>query len=54
MHRVAAGDGMAVIDGRETGYRPGVAAVIPRGVRHEVRAGEGGLFLVAEFAPALM
>jgi quercetin dioxygenase-like cupin family protein len=41
MHRVTAGDGAAVIDGREAEYRPGVAAVIPKGSRHEVTAASG-------------
>lgn len=54
MHRVSAGDGVAVIDGREAEYLPGVAAVIPKGIRHEVTAGERGLMLIAEFTPALM
>jgi quercetin dioxygenase-like cupin family protein len=53
VHEVAAGSGTAVIDGRETAYRPGVAALIPMGVSHEVRAGAEGLTLLATFAPAL-
>lgn len=53
VHEVAAGSGQAVIDGRETAYRPGVSALIPKGCRHEVRAGEDGLTLVATFAPGL-
>lgn len=52
VHEVAAGEGVAVIDGRETVYRPGVSALIPKGRRHEVRAGEKGLLLTATFAPA--
>jgi len=53
VHRVEAGNGVAVIDGKQAEYRPGVAAVIPKGARHEVRAGDQGLVLYAEFAPAL-
>lgn len=54
VHHVAAGEGQAFFGDRRTEYRPGVAAVIPKGDRHEVRAGETGLLLYAEFVPALM
>lgn len=54
LHEVAAGSGTAVIDGRETAYLPGVTAVIPRGMEHEVRAGAGGLRLLAKFFPPLV
>ncbi len=54
MHKVTAGEGGAVIDGRKTEYRPGVAVVIPKGSRHKVTAGERGLMLIAQFTPALM
>jgi len=53
VHRVAAGNGVAVIDGRETAYGPGVTALIPMGARHVVQAGPDGLTVVATFAPAL-
>jgi quercetin dioxygenase-like cupin family protein len=54
LHEVADGSGTAVIDGREAAYEPGVTAVIPRGMDHEVRAGETGLRLLAKFFPALL
>lgn len=54
LHEVVAGSGTAGLDGRAAEYLPGVAAVIPRGVVHEVTAGEAGLCLYAKFFPALL
>jgi quercetin dioxygenase-like cupin family protein len=54
LHEVAAGEGVARIEGGQVAYCPGVTAVIPRGVAHEVTAGATGLRLFAKFFPALV
>lgn len=54
LHEVVAGAGMAGLAAQQIAYEPGVAAVIPRGVVHEVTAGEAGLCLFAKFFPALL
>ncbi|MHC1788239.1 cupin domain-containing protein [Solidesulfovibrio sp.] len=54
LHEVVAGSGVAGLAGRSLEYAPGVSAVIPRGVVHEVTAGESGLCLLAKFFPALV
>ena len=53
LHEVLAGLGVARIAGRGADYFPGRAAVIPKGTKHEVRAGDQGLTLCAKFFPAL-
>ena len=54
LHEVVAGAGTAGIADRSADYLPGVSAVIPRGVPHEVTAGEAGLTLFVKFFPALL
>lgn len=54
LHEVVAGFGTAAIDGCAADYRPGVVAVIPKGVAHDVTAGDEGLCLFAKFFPALV
>ncbi|WP_043633486.1 cupin domain-containing protein [Desulfovibrio sp. TomC] len=54
LHEVVAGSGTASLNGAPADYLPGVAAVIPRSVPHEVTAGEQGLTLYAKFFPALL
>mgnify|MGYP003607567161 CR=1 FL=1 len=54
LHEVVAGSGTAGLAAQQIAYQPGVAAVIPRGVAHEVTAGEAGLCLFAKFFPALL
>ncbi|OLN27313.1 Cupin 2, conserved barrel domain protein [Desulfovibrio sp. DV] len=54
LHEVVGGSGTAALNGTQADYRPGVAAVIPRGVAHEVTAGPEGLTLYAKFFPALL
>jgi len=54
LHEVVAGAGTAGLADKPVDYQPGVAAVIPRGVPHEVTAGETGLTLFAKFFPALL
>ncbi|UJX42892.1 cupin domain-containing protein [Desulfovibrio sp. JY] len=54
LHEVVSGEGVAGIDGAATRYSPGVVAVIPKGLAHEVTAGDAGLCLFAKFFPALL
>ena len=54
LHEAAAGSGSAGLADRQIEYLPGVTVVIPRGVAHEVTAGEAGLTLFAKFFPALL
>ncbi len=54
LHEVVAGSGAAAMGGDSAEYRPGVVAVIPRGLVHEVTAGDEGLWLFAKFFPALL
>jgi quercetin dioxygenase-like cupin family protein len=54
LHEVVAGSGRAGMGEAAAEYRPGVVAVIPRGVAHNVRAGDEGLWLFAKFFPALV
>ena len=54
LHEVIAGTGTALVDGREIYYSAGFTALIPKGVRHSVRAGSDGLVLKAKFFPALV
>ena len=52
-HEVLAGVGECDIGGVGVAYEPGVVAIMPPRVRHEVRAGEDGLLLFAKFMPPL-
>ena len=54
LHEVVAGAGTAGLGDAVADYRPGVAAVIPKGTPHEVTAGPQGLTLYAKFFPALV
>ena len=52
-HEVIAGEGICVNDGYSQRYTPGVIAILPAKVHHEVQAGAQGLYLFAKFFPAL-
>ena len=52
-HEVIAGEGICVNDGYSQRYAPGVIAILPAKVHHEVQAGSQGLYLFAKFFPAL-
>lgn len=52
-HEVISGRGTCIHGGTELRYEPGVVSVFPKGVPHEVLAGEEGLLLFAKFFPAL-
>ena len=53
-HDVLEGAGSCTLDGRKIAYVPGVLAVMPADRVHRVDAGEGGLLLLATFAPPLV
>ena len=53
-HEVLAGGGACLCAGETLDYAPGVLAVLPKGVPHEVRAGAEGLCLFAKVLPALL
>lgn len=52
-HEVIEGYGKCICSGNEIEYKPGVIAVLPKGVEHEVNAGDSGLHLFAKFIPPL-
>lgn len=54
IHEVIAGGGVCVCGGQRLEYAPGVIAVLPAGVAHELTAGPNGLYLFAKFMPALV
>ena len=54
LHEVIQGKGRCVLGGRIVNYEPGMTAVIPSDVAHEVKAAHDGLILYATFAPALL
>ena len=54
LHEVVAGAGHCVSGERHIAYAPGVVAIIPKNVRHAVRADKEGLCLLAKFTPALL
>ena len=54
LHEVVSGTGRAEVAGTALDYAPGVVAIIERGTRHSVLAGDEGLVLLAKFFPALL
>ena len=49
MHEVIAGNGVARIEGIKQKYTPGAVAVIEKGLKHSVQAGDEGIVLLAKF-----
>ena len=54
LHEVIQGRGQCVMEDKSITYEPGVVAVIPADVVHEVKAGAEELRLFAKFVPALL
>jgi quercetin dioxygenase-like cupin family protein len=54
LHEVIEGAGSFILSGKVATYHPGHMAVIPKGMKHKVIAGEKGLVLLAKFCPALL
>lgn len=51
-HEVIAGSGVCECGGSRLPYAPGVVAIMPPDVPHQVSAGPDGLYLLAKFMPA--
>jgi quercetin dioxygenase-like cupin family protein len=51
-HFVLSGDGAFTLDGVERSYRAGDLQVIAKNAEHSVRAGAGGMVILALFSPA--
>ena len=54
LHELIGGGGVFTLAAREAPYRTGRVALIPKGIKHKVAAGEKGLILLAKFFPALI
>ena len=54
LHTVIAGAGRSFLDETAIDYYPGIVAVIPKGLKHRVIAGDADLYLLATFIPALL
>ena len=54
LHEVIEGEGVCQLVEERFDYRFGKMAVIPKGERHMVKAGEKGLTLLAKFFPAML
>ncbi len=52
-HEVIYGSGVCLNNGKKIDYRSGMISIFPKGIPHEVSAGEEGLYLFAKFFPAL-
>lgn len=52
-HEVICGAGECINAGVHIPYEPGTISIMPKGVEHEVNAGEEGLYLFAKFIPPL-
>lgn len=54
VHQVLAGSGDCTLDDKSRLYVPGSVAVIPQNVPHKIVAGPEGIYLLAQFTPALL
>ena len=54
IHEVIQGEGECLVGEKPIRYEPGSVEVIPQNVPHKVTAGENGLYILAQFAPALL
>jgi len=52
-HEVIEGHGVCTREDETFDYAPGAIAIIPAHAKHEVTAGDSGLYLFAKFIPAL-
>lgn len=52
-HEVIKGNGICINSEVSIDYQIGTISIIPAGIKHEVIAGENGLYLFAKFIPAL-
>jgi len=54
LHEVVAGNGSCTIGEETFDYFPGILSCIPDDIKHSVKAGDGGLYILAKFSPALI
>jgi quercetin dioxygenase-like cupin family protein len=54
LHEVIQGDGTLIFESKESKYKPGRMAIIPKGKKHKVIAGENGMYMLVKFFPALL
>ena len=54
IHEIVEGSGTCTLDGRTIPYSVGSIAVIPSNIKHEVIAGNEGIYILAKFSPALL
>ncbi|MBN2509680.1 MAG: hypothetical protein JXB03_05360 [Spirochaetales bacterium] len=54
LHEVIAGSGFCEIENTQADYMAGVCAIIEAAASHRVQAGNGGLYMLAKFIPALV
>lgn len=52
-HEVVSGKGLCINAGVSIPYEAGTISIMPAGIKHEVNAGEEGLYLFAKFMPPL-
>lgn len=52
-HEVISGKGLCINDGVSILYEAGTISIMPAGIKHEVNAGDEGLYLFAKFMPPL-
>ncbi len=52
-HEVIQGNGTCIIVDKKLKYEAGTVSIIPADTKHQVIAGEDGLYLFAKFMPAL-
>ncbi|MCT4620663.1 MAG: cupin [Marinisporobacter sp.] len=53
IHEVIQGQGSCILNTKSHPYNCGIVSIIPKNLKHEVIAGEKGLYLFAKFIPAL-
>lgn len=54
LHEIIDGEGSFTLESKEVSYHAGSMAIIPKGSKHKVVAGSGGLIILAKFFPALI
>ncbi|MGD9638513.1 MAG: cupin domain-containing protein [Alphaproteobacteria bacterium] len=52
IHQVVKGEGVCIFGDKEIAYKPGVVAIVPKGLPHSINA-KTDLYILANFAPAL-
>lgn len=53
IHEVIQGEGNCILNTKSHEYNCGTVAIIPKNLKHEVIAGDKGLYLFAKFIPAI-